>query len=227
MNIQTGMTVLSPMVRTQDQKVAPPTGQGPHPPAGSAIERVADTLMDTGYFAFNEIVEVGKNDPALALRYGATSLSEQILTGVGENVRAGFAAAIIPTIRLSVLGANGYRLNKTLKDPTAGKAEKALDIARVATDVMGLAGSVLKYAWPSKAALGDTLVGVSYAADSVSHAVRMMTHGAERVSVWKKQLAERKAARAKQPNVQVPVVPVPVTPAVPQTTAAPTVLLQT
>ena len=209
MNIRTGTTARTPLVREQAAPLKPQPGIGtpvPEDPRGP-FESVADAVIDTGYFAFSEIVEAGKNDPALALRYGATTLAEQILTGVSENVRAGFAAAIIPTIRLSVLAANGYRANSTIKDPTAHWAEKAFDLARVGTDVVGLAGSVLKYAWPGKAALGDTLVGVSYAADAVSHSVRLMTHGAERGLVWKKQIAERKAARVKSPQAQPPVPP--------------------
>lgn len=164
-------------------QVAPPTSTGPG---------LFDGLVDAGYFAMNEIVEVGKNDPALALRYGATTLSEQLLTGVADPVRQGFGAAIIPTIRLSILAANGYRTRRTFMDPTSHWAEKAFDVARVATDTIGLAGSVMKYVWPTKAALGDTLVGASYAADAVSHSVRAMTHGADRVNIWKKKLEERR-----------------------------------
>jgi hypothetical protein len=202
MNIRTGITGLTATIR-QDRKS--PRSENPAeagPP--STGHRVFDGVLDTGFFLFNELVETGKNDPALALRYGATSLSEQLLTGVGENVRTTFNAAIIPTIRFCILGANGYRLNKTLKDPNTHIAEKAFDIARMATDVMGLAGSVMKYAWPAKAALGDTLVGISYAADSVSHSVRLMTHGAERVTVWKKALAERKEANRREREVNIP-----------------------
>lgn len=194
MNVSSGLTALSQAIRPAPKK---PTAEAEVIPPPSGIG-IMEGLMDTGYFAFSELVEVGKNDPALALRYGATTLSEQLLTGVGENVRQGFNAAIIPTIRLSILAADGYRLNRTFKDPTSHWAEKSFDVARVATDVMGLAGSVIKYAWPAKAALGDTLVGVSYAADAVSHSVRGMTHGAERVNVWKKKLEERKEARRKE-----------------------------
>lgn len=204
MNIHSGLGALPPTVRAE-QKSTPPTTElptdGDRP---SGFERFAETLMDTTFFGANELVEVGKNDPALALRYGATTISQKLLEGTGPTVREGFGAAIIPTIRLSILGANAYRLNSTLKDPTAHIAEKGLDVLRVATDLVGLAGSVLKYAMPSKAALGDTLVGVSYAADAVSHSVRLMTHGADRVTVWKKQLAERKATKTKGPSNEVP-----------------------
>ena len=125
-------------------------------------------------------------------------MSDQLLQGVGENVRQGFNAAIIPTIRVSILAANGYRAKRTFQDPTAHLAEKAFDTARVVTDVIGLAGSVMKYAFPERAALGDTLVGISYAADAVSHSVRGMTHGASRAVTWKKMLEERKEAGKKK-----------------------------
>lgn len=188
-------TTISRWTRPQ---VAPSAPQGQVAPPTSTGPGLFDGLVDAGYFAMNEIVEVGKNDPALALRYGATSLSEQLLTGVADPVRQGFGAAIIPTIRLSILAADGYRARRTFTDPTSHWAEKAFDVARVATDTMGLAGSVLKYVLPAKAALGDTLVGASYAADAVSHSVRAMTHGADRVSVWRKKLEESRENRRKK-----------------------------
>lgn len=196
MNIDTALRGLARTPRPQASVPAAQAEEFNPPPASGG--GVFDGLVDAGYFAMNEIVEVGRNDPALALRYGATSLSEQLLTGVADPVRQGFGAAIIPTIRLSILAANGYRTRRTFADPTAHWAEKAFDLTRLATDVMGLAGSVMKYAWPAKAALGDTLVGASYAADAVSHSVRAMTHGADRVNVWKKQLAERREANRRK-----------------------------
>lgn len=195
MNIQSALSGIRPAVRVQPALQPQPSEQAaPAAPGYSLL----DGISDAGYFAFNELVEVGKNDPALALRYGATSMSDQLLQGVGENVRQGFNAAIIPTIRLSILAANGYRAKRTFQDPTAHLAEKAFDTARVATDVIGLAGSVLKYVFPERVALGDTLVGISYAADAVSHSVRGMTHGADRAVTWKKMLEERREASKKR-----------------------------
>jgi hypothetical protein len=210
---------LPPTLRTEPK---PPSGQSPIQNPRNGFSGFLDAAIDTTFFTFNEIVEVGKNDPALALRYGATSISEKLLEGTGATVREGFGQAIIPTIRLSILGANAYRTSQTFKDPTAHLFEKGLDVARVATDLMGLAGSVLKYIAPSKAALGDTLVGASYAADSVSHAIRLMTHGVDRSVVWKKQLAERKAVKAKEPAKEV--APTPIATA-PLNTSTPTYLL--
>jgi hypothetical protein len=197
MTISPALAKLPSVLRKPDG--LPSEGQAqPSPRSG-----VFDGIADAGYFAFSELVEVGRNDPALALRYGATTLSEQLLTGVGDNVRQGFSSAIIPIIRMSILAADGYRLNRTFKDPTSHWSEKAFDLARVGTDVIGLAGSVMKYAWPAQAALGDSMVGFSYAADSISHSVRGMTHGAERVTVWKKLLEQRKEARRSQPAAPV------------------------
>ena len=188
-------------------------------PRGS-FSTLGEAIVDTSFFAMNEIVEIGKNDPALALRYGATTISEKLLEGTGSSIREGFGKAIIPTIRFSILGANAIKARDTFKDPTAHWAEKGLDSMRVATDLVGLAGSLMKYVMPSKAALGDSMVGFSYAADSVSHAIRLMTHGADRVAVWKKAIAERKAKKVENKKVESEPIA-----AVPQTTETPTFLL--
>ena len=200
----------------------PKSPESPIETPHNSFSTLGEAIVDTSFFAFNELVEVGKNDPALALRYGATTISEKLLEGTGNSVREGFGQAIIPTIRLSILGANAYKARSTFMDPTAHWAEKSLDTVRVATDLVGLAGSVMKWVMPSKAALGDTLVGFSYAADTVSHSIRLMTHGSDRVAVWKKAIAERKAAKAKEPGKKVEVEPIA---AVPQTTETSTFLL--
>lgn len=175
----------------------------PGTPKESGFARVAEMAIDTAFFAANEVVELGRNDPALALRYGATTISEKLLEGTGNNVRPAFNQAIIPTIRLAILGANLFRAKETFKDPSSNLLEKGLDVARVATDLAGLAGSVMQFAMPAQASLANTLVGVSYAADSVSHSIRGVFHGADRVKVWKKQIAEKKAAKVK---VETPVI---------------------
>lgn len=229
MLIQSGTGALTANIR-QASAEKPPSGQSPVPkaPREGAIGALTDAFIDTGYFMMNEAMQVAANDPALALRYGATTISEKLLQGTGPTVRDGFGEAIVPTIRLSLLGANAYRLTKTFEDPGSHWAEKGLDIARVATDLVGLAGSVLKYIAPSRAALGDTLVGVAYAADSVSHSVRLMTHGSDRVKVWKKALAERKEAKTKQPVAEPPIQATePVAAVAPSQKANPTLLLAT
>lgn len=200
MNISSASHALPTYLRPASAQAAPEV------PRESGFARVAEMAIDTAFFAANEIAELGKNDPALALRYGATTISEKLLEGTGNNVRPAFNQAIIPTIRLAILGANLYRAKETFKDTGSNLLEKGLDVARVATDLAGLAGSVMKFVLPNQAALGDTLVGVSYAADSVSHSIRGVFHGADRVKVWKKQLAEKKAAKAK---TETPVTPPP------------------
>lgn len=207
------------LLPTSPRKAADPKPpESPIEAPRGGIAAFGEAILDTAVFATNELVEVGKNDPALALRYGATSISEKLLEGTGNSVREGFGKAIIPTIRLSILGANALRAKDTFKDPTAHWAEKGLDTVRVATDLVGLAGSVMRWVVPAKAALGDSLVGFSYAADSVSHAIRLMTHGADRVAVWKKAIAERRAAKTKKLEIE------PIA-AAPQTTQAPAFLM--
>ncbi len=204
MNISSASHALPTYLRPASAQTAP--GVSPGSPKESILTRLGEMTVDTAFFAANEIAELGKNDPALAMRYGATTISEKLLEGTGDNVRPAFNQAIIPTIRLAILGANIYRANETFKDPGSNLVEKGLDVARVATDLAGLAGSVMQFVLPAQAALGDTLVGVSYAADSVSHSIRGVLHGADRVKVWKKQLAEKKAAKAK---AETPITPPP------------------
>lgn len=214
-----------------------PVPQAPGAKPGSnggfvgAFEKVTEAVTDTAVFAFNELTELGKDDPALALRYGATSMSDKLLEGVPQSIRSTFTDAIVPTIRASLLVANVYRANHTFHNPGSHWAEKTLDVARIATDTLGLVGSVLKYALPAKAGLGETLVGVAYAADTVSHSVRLISHGAARVKVWKHMVAERKAEKASKdpsptPAPKIEAASSPLGPAILNSTQAPSSLLQ-
>lgn len=170
-------------------------GDQPQPMPVDGFSRGLNTtynlLKNTGMFAFGELAEASKNDPALGMRLFATTVSDKLLEGVDDGVRGGFEKAIVPTIRAGLLGLNGYRAFRTFKDPNAHWASKGLDALRVCTDLVGLAGGVLKVASPAHAALGETLMGYAYAADTVSHAIRTLEHGSDRLKVWQ-------AARTKQ-----------------------------
>lgn len=193
----------------QGNAALPPPKQDVRPSENGFVQGVRATgelLMDSASFAFNELTELGRNDPALAMRLGATTISGKLLEGVDQQTKLGFDKAIVPTIRAGLLGLNLYRAHRTFSDPRATGIEKGMDGLRVATDVLGLAGGLLRVAVPGWAAAGDTMVGVAYAADTVSHAVRGMTHGAERVQVWKKMNDESKKKRLADtpPQQQIP-----------------------
>lgn len=154
------------------------------PPQKGALETTWGLLRDTGLFLGREVAEAGKNDPALGMRLFATTVSDKLLEGVDDGVRESFDSAIVPTLRFGLLGLNSYRLSQTWKNPGASAAIKGLDVLRVATDLVGLAGGVMRVAVPAHAALGEKMVGFAYAADTLSHAIRMLEHGGDRLKVW-------------------------------------------
>lgn len=180
--------VQSDRLNTQNQKGDQP-GDQPQPQPVDGFSRGLNTtynlMKNTGMFVFGELSEAGKNDPALGMRLFATTVSDKLLEGVDDGVRGGFEKAIVPTIRAGLLGLNGYRAYKTFKDPNSHWAQKGLDGLRVATDLVGLAGGLLKVASPAHAALGESMMGYAYAADTVSHAIRTLEHGSNRLKVWK------------------------------------------
>ncbi len=165
-------------------------------------DMVGGAVVTGGAFAFNELKELGKNDPALAMRVAATQISPTLLQGVDQPTVAAFGKFIVPAVRVGLLGCNIYRLNRTNELASSTFAEKSMDGLRVATDVVGLAGAVLRIAVPSWASAGDTMVGISYAADTVSHAMRGLTHGSQRIQVWNDMLdkAKKDKENPKQPT---------------------------
>lgn len=192
------------------QQETPTTPQEPKEPQSDRnfLERMVPIVQDTvgalgrgGVFTLNEIKEIGMNDPALAMRLGANSISPTLLKGVNSDITTGFEKSIVPVIRGVILAMDGYRTIQTFKDPTSRGFEKAMDVARVITDVVGFAGGIAAVAIPQYAALGNSMMGFSYAADTVSHAFRGLAHGGQRINAWNLALNAKKEPQAEEPKM--------------------------
>ena len=142
----------------------------------------------TMFFLARETGEALKNDPALALRTGATVLQGTLLNGVQDSVRISTSNAAVPVIRTALLAANTIQCANTLKRPDASMVDKGMDIMRVVSDLAGVVGAAAMVFSPTYAKLGTTLVGAAYAADLVSPSYRGITHGEKRLRVWQLEM---------------------------------------
>ncbi len=136
-------------------------------------------------FAGREVSDVVANDPALFVRGFATRMLPELMNHVDNGPLATTNSTIVSGVRTLVLGADIYRLQRTWKDPSASPWEKGLDVLRVATDSMGLVGSVLRLVAPQYAGLGNAMLGLSYTADLVSHSARAGMHGSSRIGAFR------------------------------------------
>lgn len=200
MNIQS--TARRPIVAPtpkegQNQQPQDP-GQNTPPPPTDFLTKGVEILKDTGVFILNEGREAAKNDPALGLRLAANRFDAEFLDGTG-NVADGFSGMAVAFVRGGLLGANIYRATNTFKAADTPLYQKALDVGRVATDMVGLAGAVISLAVPSMAATGRTMVQFAYGADLVSHSVRTLEHAGNRITVLKEARALEKG---KKPGAQ-------------------------
>lgn len=195
MNIQTGVSpnllatqrVASPAAPQQAQ----PANPGLPPGAGSGF---LDTLTRGLVTLTYEGGAVLENDPALAVRQFATTVHEYASRGYGSADLQAWAPYVGVGARTLIAGANVMRARKTLGGgSTASLLEKGLDVARVATDLVGVSGAVLRVISPRHAALGTTMMGIAQSADLVSHGARFGFHSAPRVNAWLKEHEEKKA----------------------------------
>ncbi len=170
-------------------------GQQPADPppssAGDFLTTSAELLKDGGMFILNESREAAKNDPALGLRLAANRFDAEFLDGTG-NVAEGFSGMAVAFVRGGLLGANVFRATNTFKDPNAKIYHKALDVGRIATDLVGLAGAVMTLAVPSMAETGRVMTQFAYGADLVSHSVRTQEHDGGRITALKEARAREK-----------------------------------
>ncbi len=164
-------------------RVEPDSDDGTPQPGSprSAVGEAIDATRAMIQFSFNEAAALASHDPALGVRTVATQMYPRLLDRVDSGLRDGMDVHVQPAIQGLITGANVYRAVRTYRDPNSGVLAKGLDTLRVATDLMGVAGAVLRLVKPSQAALGETLLRQAYAFGLASHALRAVEHGAERV----------------------------------------------
>jgi hypothetical protein len=133
-----------------------------------------------------------QNDPTLAVRQFATTTSEWMNRGYAGTDQAAWLPFIGAGARTLILGADVLRAKRTFSTETS-LLEKSLDVARVATDLAGVAGAVLRVVSSEHAALGTTLMGIAQGADLISHGARFGMHSAPRVRTWLKDHEDKKA----------------------------------
>ncbi|MFA5503932.1 MAG: hypothetical protein WC314_02635 [Vulcanimicrobiota bacterium] len=195
MNIQSTTRRPNTQVSTPapDQQNRQPTDPLPSPKEPTdLLSTGAEIFKDGGIFLLNEAREVGRNDPALGLRLAANRFDSEFLDGTG-NVADGFSNMAVAFVRGGLLGANVYRATSTFQDPNAQLYQKALDVGRIATDLVGLAGAVMQLAVPSMADTARVMVQFAYGADLVSHSVRTLEHAGTRIAALKEARAREKS----------------------------------
>lgn len=169
--------------------------------AGTAGGRLLDKLSDGFETLVYEGTAVLQNDPALAVREFATRVHEGASRGYGSADLQAWAPYVGVGARTLICGANVLRAQSSLKDPTAGLLEKSLDVVRVATDLMGVAGAVMRVVSPEWAPLGTKLMGIAQSADLVSHGARFGFHASPRVKEYLKTKEQKKAKEKAAPGV--------------------------
>ena len=149
-------------------------------------------LERSALFVAREVSEAAKNDPALAMRATVGVLVEPILNGVDPQILATTGQTIVPVVRAGLLGLNALRAYNTFKNPDASKIEKGMDVVQVVSDTAGLIGGLAMLFSPQYGALGAKVLGTAYSVDIVSHALRTLSHGRDRIKVWQAEAAALK-----------------------------------
>ena len=166
------------------------------------IQKVGTALATGSMFVLTEAGEAAKNDPALAMRMAATSLTDTLLNKVNTPIKDSFAENVVPIVRGGILALNAVRAHQTIKSPESTGLDKFMDVGRVVSDVVGFAGGIMAIASPAHLALGQSLMGFSYGVDAVSHAYRGLGHAGKRIAVWNTKLEQLKEAERRKEQGQ-------------------------
>jgi hypothetical protein len=166
------------------------------------IQKVGTALATGSMFVLTEAGEAAKNDPALAMRIAATSLTDTLLNKVNTPIKDSFAETVVPIVRGGILALNGVRAHQTFKNPDSTKLDKFMDAGRVISDIVGFAGGLMAIASPAHLGLGQSLMGFSYGVDAVSHAYRGLGHAGKRINIWNTKLEQLKEAERQKEQEQ-------------------------
>lgn len=179
------------------QPVRKPATQEPKPPCECGkneepgfFAKTADVLMTGARNTLQEGVLAAKNDPALAMRMAATTLSDTLLKKVDTPVQAGFQKTIVPVMRFALLSGNIFRAKNTFENPLSTRLEKTIDAGVVASDLVGAIGGIAMLTGSRFAGVGESMMGFSYAVDAISHAYRGLNHAGKRIQYWTDRAAE-------------------------------------
>lgn len=147
----------------------------PTPPTPSKMDafmKSTGNVLRSGAIGFSKAI---KFDKSFALK-GSVALAQTVgLVGLPAAMTGGIELGFLPVIRGMGTLLDTWQLTKTLKDPTANGADKAIDIAHVITDAVGIAGVVAQYI-PSMQPFAKPLIWASYASDVAAHGYHMIRY---------------------------------------------------
>lgn len=165
------------------------------------LQRTLDLVEKGVKTMANETILMAKNDPALAFRAAATTLTNTgpLLTGIGTAIKVGFEASMPVAMRGALLAGNAYRAVTTFTNANSSKIERTIDAGVVINHAIGLAGGVAMLAASGPVAVaGAAILGFSYAVDALTHAYRGMNHVGKRVELWASDSGQDQPPEAKQ-----------------------------
>lgn len=145
--------------------------------------------VQTASFLANEVREVASNDPALALRLSVGPLVSPILDGYSPEANVVSNQWLTPLVRVGLLAVNAERAMSTVRNESASRTQKGLDVLCATADALGALGACGALLFPAHQALGAYAVGAANAVDIMTHAVRGWGHMERRTKAWKAALA--------------------------------------
>lgn len=150
----------------------------------SLAERVYDGGAHIMARASQEVVRVMNADPAFAFKTTARAAQEGVLDNLDRGVQDTIKPFMLPVLRTGMLGMDAKRAIQTYRNKDASVWEKAVDIAHVGTDLVGLAGAIGSAGWvPFLAPYANTMTGIGLVGDLASVTFHAMGYLTERGQV--------------------------------------------
>ena len=177
------------------------TNDGP-----SLAQRVLDGGAQIMQRASQEVVRVMDADPAFAFKSTAEAVQTRVVSNLDRGTADTIKPFVLPVIRGGMLAMDTKRAIGTYRNKDASIWEKGVDIAHVATDVVGLAGAVGQNGWLPflSTQTAGIMTGVGLVGDLAAVTFHAMGYLTERGQVnldsmdqiFSSKAAKREAAKA-------------------------------
>ena len=153
--------------------------------------------------ASQEVVRIMDADPAFAFKSTAEAVQTRVVANLDANTKKTIEPFILPVLRGGMLAMDTKRAISTYQNKDASVWEKTVDIAHVATDVVGLVGAVGANWIPAIQPYAGTMTGIGLVGDLASVTFHAMGYLTERGqvnldsmdSIFSSKAAKREAAK--------------------------------
>lgn len=145
----------------------------------TGLERMGRVLADAASRGPAQLASLVAADPSFAFRQLARLLHNVVAEGVPAPIRQAADKGFYPLVRAASMAFDAAQAHETVRNPEASRTDRAVDVAHVATDVVGLVGLGLMMTPAGFPIIGAHLAAAAVLGDVGAYGYHLVNHLSE------------------------------------------------